>query len=317
MLRIHYRAHDGVARGAYVILPSWYRPADDPPLPLVITPHGRGVSARANAALWGLLPARGSFIVVSPDGEGRRLPLYSWGSFGQIDDLARMPTIVHLALPWVRVDHRRIYAVGGSMGGQETLLLLARHHRLLAGVAAFDAVTDFARQYRSFPRLSCGKACRKIWNGPLGTSLQSLARQETGGSPRTRPAAYAERSPVTYARTIAGSCVPLQLWWSLRDRIVLDQRRQTGALYRYIKAINPYAPVQAYVGYWNHSVEMRAKARLPAALAAFGLLPSVSPLMVAGLHVFQPPSFAPGCVREPRSRAVGPKAGTFLAQGSG
>ena len=65
---------------------------------------------------------------------------YSWGYRGQIDDLARMPRIVEAH--GVRVDRSRIYAIGGSMGGQETLLLAALHPHLLAGAAAFDPATD-------------------------------------------------------------------------------------------------------------------------------------------------------------------------------
>jgi pimeloyl-ACP methyl ester carboxylesterase len=299
-LRIHYRAHDGVARGAWVLVPSWYGPGNDPPLPLVISPHGRGVSALANAKLWGTLPAQGPFAVVSPDGEGRKLSLYSWGSPGQIDDLARMPTIVNRTLPWLHLDHRKIYAFGGSMGGQETLLLLARHPKLLAGAAAFDAVTDMSRQYNAWLRLSCNAACRVSWNGPLGKTLQALARREMGGSPWKRPGAYAERSPDTYVRAIAASCVPLELWWSVNDRIVLDQRLQTGAFYERLLALNPSAPVAGYQGYWNHSAEMRPDRRLPAALAAFGLVPPVSWRTNVGLHVYRPASFT-GCAATPPS----------------
>jgi pimeloyl-ACP methyl ester carboxylesterase len=120
------------------------------------------VTTRANASLWGALPARGPFALISPAGEGRRLPLYSWGSAGQVDDLARMPEIARLTLPWLRANRHRIYAFGGSMGGQETLLLLAKHPRLLAGAAAFDSVTNLARQYRTFPRLPRNKRCRRI-----------------------------------------------------------------------------------------------------------------------------------------------------------
>ena len=76
--RIDYRAHDGRTRAAYVLLPSWYGPHRNPPLPLVLSPHGRGVGGRGNARLWGGLPARDRLAVVSPDGEGRRLPRYSW-----------------------------------------------------------------------------------------------------------------------------------------------------------------------------------------------------------------------------------------------
>jgi pimeloyl-ACP methyl ester carboxylesterase len=292
---VDYRAHTGARERAYVALPAWYGPRNNPEVPLVISPHGRGVGARANLRLFGALPARGSFVVVSPEGSGRKLGRYSWGALGQVDDLARMPEILRRTLPWLRIDREQVYALGGSMGGQEALLLLARHHRMLAGVAAFDAVTNFARQYHSFPRIPCARACRERWNGQIGKSLQALARDEVGGSPRARPLAWMLRSPLTYARTIAGSCVHVQLWWSTKDRVVADQQHQSGALYKAILAINPRAPVQAFVGGWRHSVEQRAKGRLPGALAAFGLLPD-APRATAGLHMKPLPadSCAPG-----------------------
>ncbi len=292
MILVHYRAHDGVRRRAYILLPSWYGPKNNPPIPLVISPHGRGVSARANTKVWRGLPALGPFAVISPDGEGRKLKRFSWGSAGQIEDLARMPVIAHLTVPWLHVDRHRVYALGGSMGGQETLLLLARHPRLLAGAAAFDAVTNFALQYRSFRSIPCSRACRRTWNGPIGRSLQSLARQEVGGSPVTRPLAYSLRSPMTYVRTIATSCVPLQLWWSVKDRIVLNQRYQSGVLYQRIVKLRPDAPVTAFVGAWRHSAEMHAESRLPVALTALGLLPGK--VKTSGVHVYPPASDAIG-----------------------
>ncbi len=158
------------------------------------------------------------------------------------------------------------------MGGQETLLLLARHPKLLAGAAAFDAVTDFARQYRQFPSLRCDRRCHTTWDGPLGRSLQKLARDEIGASPKQSPHAYETRSPITYARAIAASCVPLQLWWSTKDRIVRDQRHQSAKLFEDLRRLNPRAPIAAYSGWWRHSAEMHAETRLPMALSAFGLL---------------------------------------------
>lgn len=292
--RIAYRAHDGVRRHAYVLLPAWYGPRNHPAIPFVISPHGRGVTAKANTKLWGSLPAQGSFAVISPDGEGRKLPLYSWGSPGQIADLARMPSIATHTLPWLRIDRRAIYAVGGSMGGQETLLLLGKHPHLLAGAAALDSVTDLARQYRRFTEIPCNAACHKTWGGPLGRSLQALARVEIGGGPKTRKAAFADRSPVTYARAIAFSCVPLELWWSVKDEIVSDQKRQSRAFYEELLKLNPNADVSAYIGSWRHSAEMHASARLPAVLAGLGLLP---PVADAGwqMHVYQPAGGAAGC----------------------
>ena len=294
--KVAYLAHDGHKRYAYVALPASYRPGHSPPIPLVISPHGRGVSGRQNVKLWGQLPATGNFAVISPDGMSN----YSWGSAGQISDLARMPSILHLTLPWVHIAPKSIYAIGGSMGGQETLLLLARHPHLLAGAAAFDPVVDFALQYSEFPKLACKAACRKQWHGPIGRALQDLARHELGGPPSKVPFAYELRSPMTYARAIAFSGVPLQVWWSPKDRIVIDQQRQAGLFLKTIRKLNPKADVVGYTGDWNHSAEMRAKTRLPAALAAFGLLPS-SYERASGMHVLTP---GPGPNSVPRRSLV-------------
>ncbi|MGZ8783225.1 MAG: alpha/beta hydrolase family protein, partial [Gaiellaceae bacterium] len=190
----------------------------------------------------------------------------------QIDDLARMPEILRTTLPWLRIDRSRIYAFGGSMGGQETLLLLARHPKLLAGAAAFSSVTDLALQYRNFNRLQCKNACRTLVGRQFGSNLRKLARREIGGGPGSHPGGYAARSPVTYARAIARSCVPLQLWWSVADQVVVDQQRQTGRLFWDLRRINENANVEAFVGFWIHSAEMRARTGLPLALSRFGLL---------------------------------------------
>ncbi|MGZ4316614.1 MAG: alpha/beta hydrolase family protein [Gaiellaceae bacterium] len=261
VLAISYPAHDGLSRRAYLILPAWYRPLKDPAIPLVISPHGRGVGARANIRRWGNLPARGGFAVINPEGQGRKLTLFSWGDPGEIRDLARMPQIAEHALPWLHIDRHRVYAFGGSMGGQETLLLVARFPRLLAGAAGFDAPTNMAARYRAFDRL------------PYGDGLQSLARREIGGTPATNPGGYAIRSPLDWARKIAFAGVPLQIWWSRRDRIVCDQEHESGLLYRDVRRLNPVAPVSEFVGTWAHTTEMAAHGYLPYALSRFGLLP--------------------------------------------
>jgi hypothetical protein len=98
-----YRAYDGFPRHAYVVLPRWYGPRDNPPLPLVISPHGRGIPAKNNVTLWGDLPAIGRFAVINPDGQGRKLALYSWGDPEEIHDLSRMPVFLHQAMPWLRI----------------------------------------------------------------------------------------------------------------------------------------------------------------------------------------------------------------------
>jgi len=261
VLAISYRAHDGFSRRAYLILPAWYGPLKHPAIPLVISPHGRGVGARANIRRWGDLPARGGFAVINPEGQGRKLTLFSWGDPGEIRDLARMPQIAEQAVPWLQIDRHRVYAFGGSMGGQETLLLLARFPRLLAGAAAFDAPTNMAARYRAFDHLR------------YGDGLQRLARREIGGTPATNPGGYEIRSPLDWARKIAFAGVPLQIWWSTRDRIVSDEKHESGLLYRDVKRLNPAAPVSQFVGAWAHTTEMAAHGYLPYALSRFGLLP--------------------------------------------
>jgi hypothetical protein len=114
------------------------------------------------------------------------------------------------------------------------------------------------------------------------------------------PFAYELRSPITYARTIAFSGVPLQVWWSPKDKIVIDQQRQAGLFLKTIRKLNPKADVVGYTGDWNHSAEMRAETRLPAALAAFGLLPT-SYASASGIHVLTP---GPGPDRVPRRSLV-------------
>ena len=270
---IHYKAHNGDDRLAYVVLPAWYGPNANPPLPVVISPHGRNANGLSNTRYFGNLPAKGRFAVISPDGMGRRLGLKSYAFKGQIDDLARMPEVAENALPWLRVDPERVYALGSSMGGQETLMLVARHPDLLAGAAAMDSVTDLSRRYDQLPGVPCDAKCLKRWGKPYGLVLQAAMREEVGGTPSSSPTRYAARSASDFARTIATSGVPLQIWWSSKDLIVFDQKHQSWALFRELKRLNSCAPVSAYAGRWPHSKEMKASELLPIALADFGLMP--------------------------------------------
>lgn len=272
--KFEYLAHDGRDRAAYVLLPAWYGPNHNPPLPLIISPHGRGVDGQANARLWGRIPATHRLAVVNPDGEGRRLPLFSWGYSGQISDLARMPKLLHHALPWIRLAPDRVYAVAASMGGQEALLLTARDPGMLKGTAVFDAPTDFALQYRLFPKLPCDASCRQRWRGPIGLGLQRLARTEVGGSPSQVPSAYAARSPLQVAQRIARSGVPLGFWWSPRDRVISDPARQELRFLDVLADSHPRAEVHDVAGSWRHERAMRLNLR--AALKWLHLEPSVS-----------------------------------------
>jgi pimeloyl-ACP methyl ester carboxylesterase len=258
---IRYRAHNGMPRPAVVLLPAQYSPQNrPPPLRLVISPHGRGIRAIENAQWWGNLPSRGGFAVVCPGGMGRRLPLHSWGWRGQIADLARMPSIVRATMPWLRIDMNHVYAVGGSMGGQETLLLLGQHPQLLAGAVAFDSVTNFYTRYAAFPLIRGGRR------------LQMLARLEVGGTPRTKTREYVLRSPTHWVREIARSGVPLQLWWSDKDEIVVGQQGQSGHFYDELHGLRPRGRVEPVQGSWHHTAEAYSQLQLPGAAKWLGLV---------------------------------------------
>jgi dipeptidyl aminopeptidase/acylaminoacyl peptidase len=271
-LTIEYTTHNGRRREATVLLPASYGRGSRP-IPLIISPHGRGATGLSNSTFFGRMPTIGNFAVVSPDGMGRKLRGFSYGYEGQIDDLARMPRIVERRLPWVRIDHSRIYALGSSMGGQETLLLVARHGKMLAGAAAMDSVTDLHRRYEQLLELPTNPTFVERWGAPTGVCLQSAMRREVGGTPHRAPQRYAARSPLSQARAIARSGVPLQIWWSWKDAIVFDQEHQSQALFDELRRLDADAPLIAYSGRWAHSKEMRAHALLPLALQDFGLLP--------------------------------------------
>ena len=147
----------------------------------MISPHGRGVSARANASIWGALPARGTFAVISPEGARPQARALLVG-LGRPD-----------RRPGADAGDRAAHAAVAADRPQPDLRVRRQHGRpgdaaparagirsLLAGAAAFDSVADFARQYRSFPRSPCGKALpAQIWGGPIGRE-PAVARARGG-----------------------------------------------------------------------------------------------------------------------------------------
>ncbi len=174
-----------------------------------------------------------------------------------------MPSILRESRPWLRVDPRRVYAVGGSMGGQETLLLLGQHPNLLAGAVAFDSVTDFGLRYEQFA------------NSPRGSMLQALARVEVGGAPASNRQAYVLRSPMHWTREIADSGVPLQVWWSDADEIVVNQHTQSGRFFKALQELEPRGRLEKVTGSWSHTAKSYAQLQLPGAVAWLGLIPDL------------------------------------------
>ena len=243
-------------REAVIVLPSGWGPAHQPhPLPLVISPHGRNNFGWGNAAhYWQDLPAEGPFALVCPDGLSRAHDkasdpldqppsdpsLFTYGYPRWIDDLARMPKIVQETLPWLQIDLERIYVLGSSMGGQETLLLAARYPRSLsggtgrlAGAAAFDSTCDLATQCGYLTRLApahganppgvAARMIEEINSRPANVRgfrqaadfyNAKLAKHMTIGQllnelPR-KQSLWDERSPLNYVAKLANLPVPAQ-----------------------------------------------------------------------------------------------------------
>ena len=230
-----------------------------PPLPLVISPHGRGVRAITNARLWRDLPGRGGFAVVCPGGMGRRLPLHSWGWRGQIDDLARMPAILRATRPWLRID-------------RADLRRRRKHGR--AGDAA-------SARPAPAPARRCGRV--RLGDGlraPLpavrahaqGTDAPGARPGRGGRHAAPNPRAYVLRSPQHWLREIAESGVPLQLWWSDADEIVVDQGRSQGGSSGSCR-LEPRGRLEKVTGSWSHTAESYTRLQLPGAVAWLGLVP--------------------------------------------
>jgi poly(3-hydroxybutyrate) depolymerase len=265
---ITYRAWNGKAAAAAVITPEDVGPQHAPELPLIICPHGRGVRPIDVPAMWQDLPARGRFAVICPESYGRKLTRISWGWHRQIDDLVRMPTVARETLPWLRLAPGRVFCLGGSMGGQETLLLVARNPDWLKGAAAFDSPCDMTLRYYDFP--ASGKGSTAAARRLNGLAAQALCRFEAGGTPKQVPAAYADRSPLSHAAQLVGSWTPLQVWWSPNDHVVIHGARHSHLLVERMKELDARAAVTEFVGDWEHSHEMHQK--IPQALTNFGLL---------------------------------------------
>ena len=124
-------------------------------------------------------------------------------------------------------------AAGSSMGGQEALMFGIRYPEQAQTIVAMDGPVDMARRF---------------WDLPL--VRQQALFGECGGAPADMPACYAERSPLTYAATLAASSQRLILYWSTNDEI--SPQEQMPTLARAIHTANPARPFLIRVGNWGH-----------------------------------------------------------------
>ena len=244
-ITVPYTAWNGVALTAIVVLPLGYSAGDATPLPCIIQPHGRGSRPQYAASVWGDLPTRYGFAVICPDAAARDGTANSWAAPGQIDDIVAMADTIQAAEPWVRFDRRRLYLVGSSMGGQESLVGLARAPDRFAAVAAYDGTADLATRYRDMGAAGQLKDMAKL-------------RHELQGVPARRPFGYAQRSPLSFSDVFATCGVPLRVVWSTADEVVTrSAAAQFGRLCRRLRALAPWMPLTEVITALPHGRALR------------------------------------------------------------
>ncbi len=240
VVAVPYYSWNNKARYATVVLPLDYAPGNNEALPCIVQPHGREATPLGPASRWRNLPTTERFMVVCPDSAGRRDLYNSWAVAGQLQDIAEIVGVVESSIPWVHVDHQRLYLVGISMGGQETLCTIARYPDLFAAGLCVDGNANLAARYRELARVDMA-------------DTRPLMRREVGGTPAKVPWLYQRRSSIPFAGTLATCGVPIGIWWSVDDTIGYNQAAtQTGRLFTLIKSLRPDAPVEQVIGTGAH-----------------------------------------------------------------
>ena len=220
------------------------------PLPLLLAPHPitwtaaedyqgglEGLMRKYHRGYYGLADKH-QVIIAMPHGHHHKEELCSVAGPEQIADMHAL--IDGLAGHGYKVDHRRVYVCGLSMGGHEALVLAGKHPERITAVVAFNPIVDLA-----------------AWHDDLANSEVPEIREydtaarianEVGGRPSEVPDAYAQRNALTFAEGLA--TVPTLIFWSEQDLIVPRQlTHHTYLLYQRVKEINIHSPFAEY----NHT----------------------------------------------------------------
>lgn len=230
ILRSWYTAWNGRRRALVIAYPR-HAPAGG--VPLLVTNHPAGLSLACTDRR-SLLAARGGYALACLSGQGVATRSFSYGSAGQIADLARAPQLIASRVPDVRVDPARVYLAGSSMGGTEALLVALRYPQAYDRVVALSPITDLGLRWRSLP-----------------PNRRPLLEAECGGTPLQQPLCYAVRSPAALVPTAAALPSQLQLWYSPVDP-VSGEPRQAPAFAAALAARSLPGGFVVRTGAWTH-----------------------------------------------------------------
>ena len=254
LLRSWYVSWNGRVRTLLIAYPSKAPAAG---APLLVTNHPAGMSMICTDEV-GLAAARNGYALACLSGQGVVTRAFSYGSAGQIADLARAPQLVDARIPDIALDPSRQYLAGSSMGGTEALLVALRYPSAYDGVASLDPVTDLGRRHGSLP-----------------LNRRPLLEAECGGPPLLRPDCYAVRSPsevLPYAQALPRQ---LLVWYSERDP-VSGEPLQVPAFVSALRERNLPGTLDVRVGDWGHGALWDRTGYRRAWLRALGLLERVS-----------------------------------------
>ena len=249
LLRSWYTSWNGRVRTLLIAYP---RSASAAGVPLLVTNHPAGLSMICTDEV-ALAAVRAGYALACLSGQGVVTRAFSYGSAGQIADLARAPQLVESRIPDIRLDATRQYLAGSSMGGTEALLVALRYPTAYDGVASLDPVTDLARRYRSLP-----------------LNRRPLLEAECGGTPAARPECYAVRSPIEVLPHAQGLPRHLLVWYSDRDP-VSGEPFQVPAFVAALQDRGLPGKLDVRVGDWGHGALWDRTGYRHAWLKALGL----------------------------------------------
>jgi len=142
----HHRElfHDNRERSYIVHVPPDYTGAT--PWPVVLAYHGGATDAAAMVRFCGLNETADAqrFLVVYPNGSGRREHLLTWNAgnccgyamWNHVDDVGFTGAILDQLAPMANVDLKRVYAVGMSNGAMMAYRLAAELSQRITAIAA-------------------------------------------------------------------------------------------------------------------------------------------------------------------------------------
>ena len=152
--------------------------------PLLVVLHTWGGSSRQDCSRYAAYCLKNNWNMIYPEFRGPNKNPLACGSEAVVSDIA---DAVAYMKKQARVDHDRVYLIGGSGGGHAALLMAGRHPELWTAVSAWCPITDIAAWHNE-----CEKSKRGYFRH---------IRSVCGGNPAVDKAAAEEakkRSPLTW-----------------------------------------------------------------------------------------------------------------------